>query len=62
LKEQINGALNYTISYPMAAFTDGTSRNFLFGERAHGLPSPDNQAWWHWWAGAVTADTLFWTL
>jgi prepilin-type N-terminal cleavage/methylation domain-containing protein/prepilin-type processing-associated H-X9-DG protein len=62
LKQQINGAFNYDISYPMAAFTDGTSQTFLFGERAHGLLSPDDQAWWHWWADALTGDTLFWTL
>ena len=37
LKQQINGSFNYDVSYPMAAFTDGTSQTFLFGERAHGL-------------------------
>jgi prepilin-type N-terminal cleavage/methylation domain-containing protein/prepilin-type processing-associated H-X9-DG protein len=62
LKQQINGAFNYDTSYPMAAFTDGTSQTFLFGERAHGLLSLDDQAWWHWWADAAVGDTLFWTL
>jgi prepilin-type N-terminal cleavage/methylation domain-containing protein/prepilin-type processing-associated H-X9-DG protein len=62
LKGQINGAFNYDFSYSMGAFNDGTSQTFLFGERAHGLLSPDDQSWWHWWADAVTADTLFWTL
>jgi prepilin-type N-terminal cleavage/methylation domain-containing protein/prepilin-type processing-associated H-X9-DG protein len=62
LKQQINGAFNYDFSYSLAAFTDGTSQTFLFGERAHGLLSADDQAWWHWWADAVTGDTLFWTL
>ncbi len=61
-KGQINGAFNYDVSYPMAAFTDGTSQTFLFGERAHGLLIPADQAWWHWWGDAVTGDTLFWTL
>jgi prepilin-type N-terminal cleavage/methylation domain-containing protein/prepilin-type processing-associated H-X9-DG protein len=62
LKQQINGSFNHVVSYPMAAFTDGTSQTFLFGERAHGLLSPGDQLWWHWWADAVTGDTLFWTL
>jgi prepilin-type N-terminal cleavage/methylation domain-containing protein/prepilin-type processing-associated H-X9-DG protein len=62
LKKQVNGAFNYDLAYPMAAFTDGTSQTLLFGERAHGLLSPDDQAWWHWWADAAVGDTLFWTL
>jgi prepilin-type N-terminal cleavage/methylation domain-containing protein/prepilin-type processing-associated H-X9-DG protein len=62
LKGQINGSFNYDTSYSTAAFTDGTSQTLLFGERAHGLLSSDDQAWWHWWADAVTGDTLFWTL
>jgi prepilin-type N-terminal cleavage/methylation domain-containing protein/prepilin-type processing-associated H-X9-DG protein len=62
LKQQINGAFNYDLSYPLAAFTDGTSQTFLFGEQAHGLLSASELAWWHWWADAVTGDTLFWTL
>jgi prepilin-type processing-associated H-X9-DG protein len=62
LKQQINGAFNYDVSYGIRSFTDGTSQTFLFGERAHGLLSADDQIWWHWWADAVTGDTLFWTL
>jgi prepilin-type N-terminal cleavage/methylation domain-containing protein/prepilin-type processing-associated H-X9-DG protein len=62
LKAQINGVFNYDTSYSLAAITDGSSQTILFGETAHGLLSADDQTWWHWWADAVTGDTLFWTL
>ena len=62
LKQQINGAFNYDTSYALAAVTDGTSQTIFFGETAHGLLSSDDQPWWHWWADAVTGDSLFWTL
>ena len=58
----INGVFNYDRSYSMASVTDGTSQTIVYGETAHGLLSGDDQPWWHWWADAVTGDTLFWTL
>ena len=62
LRNQINGAFNYDVAYSYASVTDGLSQTFAFGETAHGLLSADDQPWWHWWADAVTGDTLFWTL
>jgi prepilin-type N-terminal cleavage/methylation domain-containing protein/prepilin-type processing-associated H-X9-DG protein len=62
LKQQINGVFNYDTPYSLAAVTDGASQTMLFGETAHGLLSSADQACWHWWADAVTGDTLFWTL
>ena len=61
-KQQINGAFNYDVAYSFASVKDGLGQTFAFGETAHGLLSTDDQPWWHWWADAVTGDTLFWTL
>jgi prepilin-type N-terminal cleavage/methylation domain-containing protein/prepilin-type processing-associated H-X9-DG protein len=62
LKRQINGLFNYDTSYAIASITDGTSQTIAFGETARGLLAEEDRPWFHWWADAVTADTLFWTL
>jgi prepilin-type N-terminal cleavage/methylation domain-containing protein/prepilin-type processing-associated H-X9-DG protein len=62
VKQEINGVFIYDNANSLASIRDGTSQTILFGETAHGLLSADDQANWHWWADAVTGDTLFWTL
>src|SRR5262249_17684003 len=43
-----------------AMIRDGLSQTIVFGERAHGLLSPDDAPWWNRWT-ACCYDTLFLT-
>lgn len=41
--------------------TDGLSQTIVFGEKAHGLLSPQDTPWFHWWPSGWPQDTMFTT-
>ncbi|WP_422927321.1 DUF1559 domain-containing protein [Singulisphaera sp. PoT] len=43
----------------IAQVTDGLSNTMLFGEHAHAILSPDDQAYYHWWQSGWWSDNFF---
>jgi prepilin-type N-terminal cleavage/methylation domain-containing protein/prepilin-type processing-associated H-X9-DG protein len=63
IQQNGNGIYNYSVSYNIAAVTDGTSNTMIYSEKANGKYSQANNDYnnFGWWADAVTADTIFTT-
>jgi prepilin-type N-terminal cleavage/methylation domain-containing protein/prepilin-type processing-associated H-X9-DG protein len=54
-----NGTIFWTGTVRLAEITDGTSNTILFGENAHGLLAPSDQAFYQWWNSGYWGDTTF---
>jgi prepilin-type N-terminal cleavage/methylation domain-containing protein/prepilin-type processing-associated H-X9-DG protein len=58
-REANTGVISDFASRKLAEITDGTSNTMLFGEKAHGLLSPADRAYFHWWQSGFWYDAFF---
>lgn len=58
-RSAMTGTIYDSSSTKIADITDGSSNTFLFGEHAHGILSPDDQSYNHWWNSGWWSDNYF---